>query len=422
MPLLKQTAKAIGWPCAAVGALSDVHLLGLLAAVVWGRKRRTPEPYAALRVLVVVPAHNEETQIIETLRSIEASSYPAENRRIVVVADNCTDRTAPVVRAAGIDVWEREEPDRRGKGYALEWAFSRVLEDPSVQAVCVIDADCEVSSNLLAALAARLRAGAEAVQAPYLISNPNASPSAALRWAGFALFNVVRPLGRQRLGLSSGLLGTGMAFSRSLLLRSPWRAFSHAEDREQHLRWVLDGARVDFAPEAQIRSAAPTTATGAQAQMRRWDSGRESLATGLTPRVVGRGLRTRDLTALEAALEPVLPPQSVLLGINLAALAAGRIAGARMLARVGASAVLAQVAYVAGGLAAVNAPRSVWQALLTAPRFVLHRLAGLARSLASGGPSGWERTPRETEPSEAAAKTTPPDVEPTGSDLARLPV
>jgi len=395
MPLLKQTAKAIGWPCAAVGALSDVHLLGLLAAVVWGRKRRTPEPYAALRVLVVVPAHNEETQIIETLRSIEASSYPAENRRIVVVADNCTDRTAPVVRAAGIDVWEREEPDRRGKGYALEWAFSRVLEDPSVQAVCVIDADCEVSSNLLAALAARLRAGAEAVQAPYLISNPNASPSAALRWAGFALFNVVRPLGRQRLGLSSGLLGTGMAFSRSLLLRSPWRAFSHAEDREQHLRWVLDGARVEFAPEAQVTSAAPNSAVSARAQMARWDSGRERLAARLTPKLVARGLRTRDLTALDAGLEPVLPPQSLLLGINLAAFGAGRLMGARTLARVGGGAMLAQAAYVVGGLTAANAPRTVWRALPSAPVFVLRRLAGLSRAAAGGGPSGWERTQRE---------------------------
>jgi hypothetical protein len=405
MPLHKQTARAVGWPCAAAGALSSAHLLVLLVAVVRGRKRPAPPPGEDLQLAVVVPAHNEEAQIIGTLRSIEASSYPAANRRIVVVADNCTDRTAAVARAAGIEVWEREEPHRRGKGYALEWAFSRVLDDPSIEAVCVIDADCEVSSNLLGALAARLRAGAQAVQAPYLISNPDASPAAALRWAGFALFNVIRPLGRHRLGLSSGLLGTGMAFSRSLLLRSPWLAFSYAEDREQHLRWVIDGARVEFAPEAQVRSSAPTTAIGAQAQMRRWDSGRGRLATSLTPKLAWHGLRAGDPMALDAALEPVLPPQSVLLGINLAALAAGRIAGARTLARVGAGSVLAQAAYVVGGLGAANAPRSVWRALLTAPRFVVRRVAGLSRSLAAGGPSGWERTQRDTEATVADAPT-----------------
>ena len=46
-----------------------------------------------------------------------------------------------------------------GRSFAL-------LDDPWVQAVCVVDADCEISPNLLAALAGGLRAGADAVQAP----------------------------------------------------------------------------------------------------------------------------------------------------------------------------------------------------------------------------------------------------------------
>ena len=197
-----------------------------------------------------------------------------------MIADNCTDDTWVVARASGAEVWERSDPLNRGKGRAFAWAFPRVLEDESVQAVCVVDADCEVSSNLLSAVAARVGAGADAVQVPYSISNPDSSAGAALRWAGFALFNVVRPLGRDRLGLSSGLVGTGMAFSRRLLLRSPWAAFSFAEDREQHMRWVLDGAQVVFAPEAEVRSPSPSTDAGAHAQERRWESGRGALAAG----------------------------------------------------------------------------------------------------------------------------------------------
>ena len=124
----------------------------------------------------------------------------------------------------------------------------------------MIDADCEITANLLSATAARLHAGADAVQAPYVISNPDASEAAALLFAGFVLFNEVRPLGQHRLGLSSGLLGTGMAFTRSLLLRSPWGAFSYAENREQHKRWVLGGVRVELAPEARVRSSLRTCA------------------------------------------------------------------------------------------------------------------------------------------------------------------
>src|SRR5262249_34357078 len=153
--------------------------------------------------------HDEEHQVAATIRSLQATAYPPARRRIVVVADNCTDATAQVARAAGADVLERHDPARRGKGHALAWAFPWILEDPRVDAVCIVDADCEVSANLLQALSGRLRAGADAAQARYVVSDPTASTGAALRWAGFALFNVLRPRGRDRLGMSAGMLGTG---------------------------------------------------------------------------------------------------------------------------------------------------------------------------------------------------------------------
>jgi 1,2-diacylglycerol 3-beta-glucosyltransferase len=410
-PMLRTRAtKTVAATCAAAGAASGAHLLALLAAVMRDGRRPTPHSCNSLRLAVVIPAHNEETQIAATLKSIRASRYPVANLRVLVVADNCLDETAAVARCSGAEVWERWDPSRRGKGHALEWAFSRLIADEAIDAVCVVDADCQISRNLLSSMAARLGAGAEAVQAPYLISNPDASDAAALRWAAFALFNVVRPLGRHRLGLSTGLLGTGMAFSRRLLMRSPWCAFSYAEDREQHMRWVLDGVRVDCAPEADVRSPAPITAGGGKTQMARWDSGRGRLAARLTPSLMLRWLRTGDVTALDAALEPLLPPQSLLFAINLAAVGASRLARARVTAYVATASMLAQAGYVTGGLAALNAPPAVWRALLTVPRFVLLRLAGLLRSLTGRGPGGWERTERDAEPAHddrAGSETSP---------------
>ena len=295
-------------------------------------------------------------------------------------------------------MWERADPDRRGKGYALAWAFERLLQDDSIEGVAVIDADCAVSSNLLATLAGRLRGGADAVQASYLVSNPDASPRAALRWAGAALFNVVRPLGRSQLGLSSGLLGTGMAISRPLLVGSPWQAFSYAEDREQHMRWVLDGARVAFAPEAQVHAPVPSDHAGSRAREARWESGRADLARDLTPKLLARWLRTGELAALDAALEPVLPPQSLLLGTNLLALGASSVAGSRLLRRVAAASLLGQCTYIIGGLIVLDAPVPVWRSLLSVPWFVGHRLWLMAGSVLGQGPSEWERTQRQPEP------------------------
>jgi hypothetical protein len=397
-PRSRIAVRAAGSLCTAVGTLSTGHLLILLAAAVLDRRERFAGGSHDLALAVVIPAHDEEDQVAAAVQSVMAADYRSALRRVIVVADNCSDQTASVARSAGAEVWERHDPDRRGKGYALDWAFPAVLEDESVQAVCVVDADCEISGNLLEALASRLRSGADAAQAAYLISNPEESQRAALRWAGFALFNVVRPLGRDRLGLSCGLLGTGMAISRELLERSPWAAFSFAEDREQHMRWVLSGARVAYVREAQVRSPAPTGAAAGGAQEARWDSGRGRLIAQLTPRLLARGARTRQLAPLDAALEPLLPPQSGLFAANALAVAISKLAGPRVAARWAIASLLAQAAYVIGGLAILRAPKSVWRALLHAPGFIARRLLMQAGSATGRAPSAWERTPRSPQP------------------------
>jgi 1,2-diacylglycerol 3-beta-glucosyltransferase len=394
---LRQATRVAAPAFTTIGALSSAHLVLLLSAAMRSRGRPTAAPGEAITLAVVIPAHDEETQIAAAVDSVRASRYAEGKLRVVVVADNCTDRTAAAAAAAGAEVWERADPDRRGKGYALAWAFERLLQDDSIEGVAVIDADCAVSANLLAALAGRLRGGADAVQATYLVSNPDASARAALRWAGAALFNVVRPLGRSQLGLSSGLLGTGMAISRPLLLRSPWQAFSYAEDREQHMRWVLGGARVAFAPEAQVRAPAPSHHAGGRAQEARWESGRADLAMDLTPKLLARWLRTGELAALDAALEPVLPPQSLLLGMNLLALAASSATGSPVLRRLAAASLLGQCTYIVGGLIVLDAPAAVWRSLLSVPLFVGQRLSVMAGSALGHGPSAWERTQRPPE-------------------------
>lgn len=55
-------------------------------------------------ITVLIPAHNAERQLLRTIESIQAQTRPAD--RILVAADNCSDGTAAVARAAGVDVVE----------------------------------------------------------------------------------------------------------------------------------------------------------------------------------------------------------------------------------------------------------------------------------------------------------------------------
>jgi cellulose synthase/poly-beta-1,6-N-acetylglucosamine synthase-like glycosyltransferase len=237
--------------------------------------------------------------------------------RVIVVADNCTDATAERAAAAGATVLVRHDPERRGKGYALEHAFRYCLADPKTEAVVVVDADTIVTPNLLDAFSARTGAGAEVVQANYAILDGQASWRARLMRIGFATFILLRSLGRERLGLSAGLRGNGMCFTRNALREVPYDAFSNVEDIEYAIRLGMRGIRVHFASEAQVFSAAPSLESASRTQRSRWEGGRRAMARLHGRSLLVGALKGRNAVLLDLALDLLVPPMSVLASLSL---------------------------------------------------------------------------------------------------------
>ena len=198
-----------GLPVCAAG----LYLAGLAA---FSRRLANPihgRPH--LRFDIVVPAHNEESGIGQTVASLLAVDYPRGLFRLFVVADNCADRTAQRAAEAGAQVLVRSDPDHRGKGYTLAYAFTRSLSDGFADAIVVVDADSLVSDNLLLAFASRLEKGASVLQADYGVRNPSSSWRTRMMTIALAAFHrvqvgrtrtarrVVRPA-RQRHGIYDG--------------------------------------------------------------------------------------------------------------------------------------------------------------------------------------------------------------------------
>src|SRR5207253_11170633 len=127
---------------AAVGTAVLFASAYLMALALCSRRHSAPAASSCtMRFDLIVPAHDEEVGIARTVQSLLAIDYPPELRRVIVVADNCTDRTADRAAAAGALVLVRDEPSRRGKGYALSTAFAHSLATQSADAVVVVDAD-----------------------------------------------------------------------------------------------------------------------------------------------------------------------------------------------------------------------------------------------------------------------------------------
>ena len=365
--------------------------------------QRLPAPVQAgqgRRFAIVVPAHNEAAVIERTVNSLLALDWPAAQRRILVVADNCKDNTAALARAAGAEAWERQHDSERGKGYALRFAYERLLAEAgsgqAVDAVVVVDADSEVSSNLLAAFAARIEAGEGAAQAFYGALNPRASWRTRLMTIALSLIHRLRGRGRERLGVSAGLKGNGMMFTLDTLRRAPHRSFSLVEDLEYAIQLGHAGIRVAYVDEAEVLGEMVSTGAAAASQRQRWEGGRRALIREHGLLLLRAAIRQRSALLLDLAFDVLVPPLTtlVLFAAPLALAAAIAMLYGHSLWLVLALLPLASlVAYVLRGVSISGLGLQGWRDLALAPFYIVWKI-GLRLKPAD---KTWVRTQREAE-------------------------
>ena len=347
-------------------------------------------------IAVVVPAHNEERNVAATVASLAATDYPRDRRLVVVVADNCRDATASEARAAGARVLERTDDVHQGKGFALAMAFDELLADPTIDAIAVIDADTSVSANLLSEMAAAFASGASAVQADYGVRNANASWRTRLMVVALSCFHGVRSTARERLGLSCGLRGTGMGFSRQALLDVPHHATGLVEDVEHGIELGLAGHRVRYLGRAHVWGEMPTSGAGASTQRDRWERGRRQLLRRWGPPLARGSAHSR--VAADLLVDLLVPPLAqIAVGLVAAAAIGTAVLGTGSLpvafSVLGLGGV---VVYVARGWQLSGTGRQGLVDLAAAPVYVGWKIGSKAiRRLHRQGDQAWIRTSRE---------------------------
>ena len=163
----------------------------------------------------------------------------------------------------------------------------------------MLDADSVIAPGFFDACERALAAGADAVQARSESKRGRTLASEA-SLAAFALQGITLPRGRDRLGLSVRLRGTGMAIRRPLALAHRFRAPA-SEDLVFTLDLILDGTRCRHVDAARLRSEGENRWSTFGGQKVRYEAGRMAAARAYVPRLLKRAIRHRDAAALEAA-------------------------------------------------------------------------------------------------------------------------
>jgi cellulose synthase/poly-beta-1,6-N-acetylglucosamine synthase-like glycosyltransferase len=401
------------------GFLVGYLMLLTLASSRAKRQTKLPTGLPTLKFAILIPAHNEERLLPGLLQSLAQLDYPAHLVDIHVVADNCTDQTAPIAQSCGCNVHIRMIPNHRGKGPALQWLFERVQRsDEKIDAILILDADSIVSPDFLRIMATRLQRGEKVIQAYYAVRDPGVSWSSSLRFAAFTVLHFLRPLGRTVLGGSTGLKGNGMVFSTEIFARYPW-SNSVTEDIELHMRLILDGERVSFAPDAVVLGEMPDTLANSESQHERWERGRIEMRRRYVPLLARKGFaefRAGQLkqayVLFDAIIEHLIPPFAIMVGLNLVFLLLN-LANLAMVGIVGfdhfsplilrlaefnllLSVLLlsGQVYYVMTGLKLIHATRDIYKGLLYSPAYLAWKVLQYSRVVFKRDELEWVRTRR----------------------------
>lgn len=253
------------------------------------------------RIVVIIPAHNEEECIQDTLQSCTSIDYPKDKFHVVVIADNCQDMTATLVRHAGVRVLERFDEQQKGKGHALAFAFAVLLKE-NFDAFLIIDADCAIDAHALLALNTALGRGYGAAQLNYVVANPDASPMTYALAVGNYMENMLFYSPKSLLGWAVLLRGTGMLLAREVLTAIPWQAFSVTEDVEYGIQMLQSGYHIAFMENARVVSPFPVDCRQLQVQRTRWASGNIGFGRKEALKMVITGLKRHRWVTVDSGI------------------------------------------------------------------------------------------------------------------------
>lgn len=275
------------------------------------------------KFMALIPAHNEERVVANLVESLKKQNYPADKLDIYVIADNCTDKTAEVAREAGAIVYERNDPEHKTKGYAMQWFFNKKIEENAeYDAVCVFDADNIVDSEFIINMNKKLCQGEEVVQGYRDIKNPSDT------WvtAGYALFywtmHRFYHLARYNIGLSPLLNGTGFMVKYDLIKQDGWNTKTLTEDIEFSLINISKGRALGWATDAKVYDEQPLGFKQSWTQRTRWSVGHIQCFKYYVKDLAKSVVKTRKIMTFDGLLYlmgmPILIITFALLAVNLA--------------------------------------------------------------------------------------------------------
>lgn len=274
-----------------------------------------PKPAAGKhlrRFAVLIPGYKEDSVIVNTAREALAHDYPEQLFRVFVIADSFREETLAGLRETGVNIIHVSF-EQSSKAKAINRALAEIGE--GYDSVAVLDADNIMAPGFLHAANDAFDRGFAAVQGHRTAKNLN-TPFAILDAASEEINNHIFRKGHRVLGLSSALIGSGMAFDFVLFRDTMAGVTAHGEDKELEMHLLAAGIRIEYLPEALVYDEKIQSAGVFAKQRKRWLAAQFGMFRQYAPSGLKQLFTKGNLDLFDKVVQVMLPPRVLTIGLT----------------------------------------------------------------------------------------------------------
>lgn len=252
---------------------------------------------------ICVSARNEANVIKNLLESINNQDYEKKKLKVFLIAHNCTDNTADIVREYtsslgenGVEthVFEYSNPDEKTKGFALKHLFEKIKEDFGIECCdgyLIFDADNVLNSNYMTKMNDAFASGKK------VVTSFRNSKNFFQNWISFQYgvhwmrTCLIENRAKSYMSkFSCRIQGTGFLFANEIV-KDGWNYTSLTEDRAFCTDLVVKNYEISYCDEAIFYDEQPYKLKVALRQRLRWSKGHLQSAVENEPKLIRNMLK-----------------------------------------------------------------------------------------------------------------------------------
>ena len=308
--IASQLFEILQWIFIAYLGISSIYIFTFAFSALFYRSSPNEDNEELRKFLVLIPAYKEDVVIRNVARDATKQNYPNDLYDVYIIADTLKKDTIEDLKNIPVNVLEVSF-EQSTKARSINKALKEIKND--YEGIIILDADNLMEPDFIRKVNHEMNNEIVAIQAHRVAKNKN-SDLAILDGISEEINNSVFRKGHVSMGLSSALIGSGMAFDFQLYKSIMSEIDSFAEDKEMEFKLFENKHRISFLSNAYVYDEKVSKAEVFVNQRSRWIAFQLIYAKRFFIPALLELFTKANFDYFDKVFQQLLPPRILLLG------------------------------------------------------------------------------------------------------------